>query len=81
MLAADAVMSAGIPVALGSDSQAQIDPLEDARELDYHLRLVHQERAILDQIAGEPLASRLFQCATINGARALSVPRANSRKG
>lgn len=74
VLAADAVMSAGIPVALGSDSQAQIDPLEDARELDYHLRLVHQKRAILDQIDAEPLADRLFQCATKNGAHALSVP-------
>jgi formimidoylglutamate deiminase len=73
VLAADAVMSAGIPIALGSDSQAQIDPLEDARELDYHLRLVHQKRAILDQIDGEPLAGRLFQCTTKNGARALSV--------
>ncbi len=38
ILAADQVMASGIRVALGSDSQAQIDPLEDARELDYHLR-------------------------------------------
>ena len=74
VLAADAVMSAGIPIALGSDSQTQIDPLEDARELDYHLRLVHQKRAILDQIGGESLADRLFRCATRNGARSLTVP-------
>ena len=74
VFAADAAMSAGIPVALGSDSQAQIDPLEDARELDYHLRLVQQKRAILDQIAGESLADRLFRCATRNGARALAIP-------
>src|SRR5271170_3677724 len=38
IIAADDVMAAGIRVALGSDSQAQIGPLEDARELDYHLR-------------------------------------------
>ena len=74
ILAADKVMQAGIPVALGSDSQAQIDPLEDARELDYHLRLTHQQRAILDQIGDQGLASRLFDCATVNGARALAVP-------
>lgn len=74
VLAADAVMSAGIRVAFGSDSQAQIDPLEDARELDYHLRLTHQQRAILDQIGGQALATRLFDCATTNGARALAVP-------
>ncbi|HEY6447683.1 MAG TPA: formimidoylglutamate deiminase [Acidobacteriaceae bacterium] len=71
---ADRVMQHGIPVALGSDSQAQIDPLEDARQLDYHLRLKCQQRAILDQIDGQPLVQRLFACATRNGARALGVP-------
>jgi formimidoylglutamate deiminase len=74
IIAADNVMAAGIRVAFGSDSQAQIDPLEDARELDYHLRLEHQERAILDQIGAQTLASRLFDCATIHGARALDLP-------
>jgi formimidoylglutamate deiminase len=74
IIAADRVLSAGIRIALGSDSQAQIDPLEDARELDYHLRLEQQERAILDQIAAKPLATRLFDCATANGARALALP-------
>jgi formimidoylglutamate deiminase len=74
IIAADNVMAAGIRVAFGSDSQAQIDPLEDARELDYHLRLQHQERAILDQIGAQTLASRLFDCATLQGARALDLP-------
>jgi formimidoylglutamate deiminase len=74
ILAAKDVMTSGIRVALGSDSQAQIDPLEDARELDYHLRLEQQQRAILDQIAAKPLASRLFDCATVHGARALALP-------
>jgi formimidoylglutamate deiminase len=74
IIAADHVMAAGIRVALGSDSQAQIDPLEDARELDYHLRLEQKERAILDQIAAKTLASRLFDCATVHGARALALP-------
>ncbi len=73
ILAADQAMRAGIPIALGSDSQAQIDPLEDARELEYHLRLEHQQRALLDQIEGQPLAARLFDCATMHGARALGV--------
>jgi formimidoylglutamate deiminase len=73
VLAADQVMRKGIRIALGSDSQAQIDPLEDARELEYHLRLERQQRAILDQIGEQPLASRLFDCATVHGARALGV--------
>jgi formimidoylglutamate deiminase len=74
IIPADNVMAARIRVAFGSDSQAQIDPLEDARELDYHLRLKHQERAVLDQIGAETLASRLFDCATLQGARALDLP-------
>jgi formimidoylglutamate deiminase len=74
IIAADHVMAAGIDVAFGSDSQAQIDPLEDARELDYHLRLEQRERAILDQIAAQTLASRLFDCTTVHGARALDLP-------
>lgn len=78
---ADRVMQHGIPVALGSDSQAQIDPLEDARQLDYHLRLKCRQRAILDQIADQPLAQRLFACATANGGRALTVPAGNFASG
>jgi len=73
ILAADKVMAAPVRVALGSDSQAQIDPLEDARELDYHLRLAQQERAILDPMGGTTLAARLFDCATVNGAQSLRV--------
>jgi formimidoylglutamate deiminase len=73
IIAADQVMRSGVRIAFGSDSQAQIDPLEDARELDYHLRLIQQQRAILDQIGEQGLAARLFDCATVNGARALAV--------
>jgi formimidoylglutamate deiminase len=81
ILPADRVMTAGIRIALGSDSQAQIDPLEDARQLDYHLRLEQQERAILDQIAQQPLAERLFECATVGGARSLGVPSGELKPG
>jgi formimidoylglutamate deiminase len=73
VIVADQVMGKGIRIALGSDSQAQIDPLEDARELEYHLRLDRQQRAILDQIGKQTLAERLFDCATIHGASALGV--------
>jgi formimidoylglutamate deiminase len=73
ILAADRVMERAVPIALGSDSQAQIDPLEDARELDYHLRLTQQQRAILDGIGRQGLAARLFDCAAKNGAEALAV--------
>lgn len=77
IVAADELMRLGVRHALGSDSQAQIDPLEDARELDYHLRLAQQQRAILDQIPARgsavPIASRLLECATVHGAHALGI--------
>jgi formimidoylglutamate deiminase len=77
----DALMKAGVRHALGSDSQAQIDPLEDARELDYHLRLAQQQRAVLDQLDGRPIALRLFDCATVHGAQALGVETGALRFG
>jgi formimidoylglutamate deiminase len=70
----DTLMNLGVRHALGSDGQAQIDSLEDARELDYHLRLARQERTVLDQINDQPIALRLFACATIHGAQALGIP-------
>lgn len=78
---ADQAMAAGVRVALGSDSQAQIDPLEDARQLEYHLRLKQQKRGILDRIAGKPLAERLLECATAHGARSLAVPGGDLKPG
>jgi formimidoylglutamate deiminase len=78
---ADALMKLGVRHALGSDSQAQIDPLEDARELDYHLRLAQQQRAVLDQIDDCPIAERLFDCATVHGAHALAVGSGSLRPG
>jgi len=86
ILPADRVLAAHIPIALGSDSQAQIDPLEDARQLDYHLRLLHQQRAILDQLptaSGEaqPIANRLFDSATLHGARSLQLPSGSLTPG
>lgn len=78
---ADAVMRAGVGVALGSDSQAQIDPLEDARQLEYHLRLRKEKRGILDQIAGKPMAQRLLECATTQGARSLAVAGGELKPG
>ena len=67
---ADAYFDAGVHVALGSDSQIQIDLLEDARELEYHLRLQKMERVVLSDSA---LAQRLFDCATLNGAMSIGL--------
>src|SRR5215216_5782700 len=67
---ADAYFDAGVRVALGSDSQIQVDLLEDARELEYHLRLQKMERNVL---SGSALAQRLFDCATLNGAMSIGL--------
>jgi len=70
----DAYFKAGVPVSLGTDSQIQIDLLEDARELEYHLRLQRTARNVLapdDDASSSALARRLFDCATINGAHSI----------
>jgi formimidoylglutamate deiminase len=70
----DAYFNAGVTVALGSDSQIQIDLLEDARELEYHLRLQKTARNVLapaDDTSTSALARRLFDCATVNGAKSI----------
>jgi formimidoylglutamate deiminase len=78
---ADVVARLGIPVAFGTDSQAQIDLLEDARENEYHLRLVRQERGILDRVHGQEIAHRLLTSATAAGYRALGLPGGNLAPG
>ena len=60
----DAYFAAGVTVSLGTDSQIQIDLLEDARELEYHLRLQKTARNVL-------ATQDLFECATSSGARSI----------
>ena len=70
----DLYFSSNVPVSLGTDSQIQIDLLEDARELEYHLRLQRTERNVLapeGDTDRSALAARLFDCATVNGANAI----------
>jgi formimidoylglutamate deiminase len=64
---ADEYFKQGVAVCLGTDSHAQIDLLEDARELEYHLRLQKLERAVLGG------AALLFDCATVNGAHSIGA--------
>jgi formimidoylglutamate deiminase len=53
---------AGIPLGLGTDSQASIDPFAEMRELDYRERLQSRDRA------GAASAARLLEAATAGGA-------------
>ena len=73
----DGFFKQGVRVALGTDSHVEIDLLEDARELEYHLRLQKMERVVLASVRDDgqsALAARLFDCATINGAASINAP-------
>ncbi len=78
---ADQACAAGIPFSFGTDSQANINLLEDARELDYHLRLKRQRRLLLDGIHGEEIAQRLFGYATTGGAKSLGMNTGELKAG
>jgi formimidoylglutamate deiminase len=70
----DEYFRASVPVSVGTDSQTQIDLLEDTRELEYHLRLQRKERNVLspsDDTSTSALARNLFACATVNGAKSI----------
>ncbi|XXF79088.1 formimidoylglutamate deiminase [Myxococcaceae bacterium GXIMD 01537] len=73
---ADALVAAGARVSFGSDSQATVDLLDEARQLEGHLRLWKLRRAVLDPGGGavDGLAARLFEMATVHGARSLGLP-------
>ncbi|RKH39388.1 formimidoylglutamate deiminase [Corallococcus sicarius] len=72
---ADALVRAGARVSLGSDSQTLVDLLDEARQLEQHLRLVRLRRAVLDPGTGtlDGLAARLLDMATVQGARSLGL--------
>ena len=84
---ADAYLKNDVVICLGTDSHMQIDLLEDARELEYHLRLQKMERAVLDHqsqassLKSQSLASLLFDCATVNGARSIGAPNGSLEVG
>lgn len=71
----------GISFAFGTDSETQINLLEDARELEYHLRLQTEQRLLLDGIAGKTLAQRVFSYAAAGGANALQANSATLSAG
>jgi formimidoylglutamate deiminase len=77
----DSFFNQSIRVSLGTDSHTEIDLLEDARELEYHLRLQKLERVVLAATVDEAvteqrsaLAARLFDCATVSGAASINSP-------
>jgi formimidoylglutamate deiminase len=80
---ADLLLAAGVRLCIGSDSEVQLSPLEDARQLEYHLRLVQEQRAILDpeQAGVGGLASKLYGIASEGGMRSLGLRGGALRPG
>lgn len=70
---AERLRAAGANFTFGTDSQAQIDLWEDARQLDYHLRLADRQRAVLDHPAGQ-LEGWLLEAGAAGGAASLRQP-------
>jgi formimidoylglutamate deiminase len=69
---ADRLLEAGARLALGVDSHAEADLLAEARAVELQLRLVRQERAVLDDPPGS-LAGRLLEAATAGGMASLGL--------
>ncbi|HUJ24511.1 MAG TPA: formimidoylglutamate deiminase [Myxococcales bacterium] len=80
---ADKLLAAGARLCVGSDSEAQLNPLEDARQLEYHLRLIEMERAVLDteQAGVDGLGAKLFGIASEGGMKSLGLPGGALRPG
>lgn len=80
---ADELTRANVPICLGTDSHAQVDILDEARQLEGHLRLIRQRRGVLDPGGGtvDGLALRLLTAATETGARSLGLPGGSLRAG
>ena len=80
---ADLLLAAGARLCVGSDSEVQLSPLEDARQLEYHLRLVQEQRAILDpeQAGVGGLGAKLYRIASEGGMRSLGIGGGALRPG
>jgi formimidoylglutamate deiminase len=83
VLRADKLLAAGVRICTGSDSEVQLSPLEDARQLEYHLRLVELQRAVLDPEQGGVggLGAKLYKMASETGMRSLGLPGGSLQPG
>lgn len=65
--------AAAIPLAIGSDSNTRLDPLEELRWAEYTARMRYQRRRVLiaDELASP--GALLLAAGTVNGARALGL--------
>ncbi|MGH9336537.1 MAG: amidohydrolase family protein, partial [Vicinamibacteria bacterium] len=62
----------GLPLSIGTDSNLRIDYTEEMRLLEYAQRLRGEKRGIFTDTSGS-VAARLFEIATVGGARSLGL--------
>jgi formimidoylglutamate deiminase len=78
----ETIVASGVPICYGTDSNVQIDLLEDARQLEYHVRLKLLQRAVLapdESLNG--LAARVFDYAAQSGAESVGVDAGSLEPG
>ena len=63
----------GVPVAFGADSNTRLDPFEEARETEGLARRQAGRRNVLVRPGEDGPARSLWECLTVNGARALGL--------
>jgi formimidoylglutamate deiminase len=71
----------GVALSIGSDSQVQVDPLEELRLLEGNERLRREARLVLPPHAGSSLAATLLDVGSAGGAAALQLPTGRFARG
>jgi formimidoylglutamate deiminase len=71
----------GVPVAFGADSNTRLDPFEEARETEGLARRQTGRRNVLVREGEDGPARSLWECLTVNGARALGLETAEIAVG
>ncbi len=67
-------LAAGGRFGIGTDSNIQIDPAAELRQLEYAQRLKHRARNVMAAAESESTGRRLFETALAGGAQALGRP-------
>jgi formimidoylglutamate deiminase len=82
-LQATSLHAAGVRIAIGTDSQSVIDPLEEVRLIEYHERLRRNERVLMSEARDDraSVAPALLRYGTVDGARALKVDAGEIAEG
>ena len=74
-------LSCGGRIAVGTDSNVQIDAAAELRSLEYAQRLISRTRNVLARAEGESVGRQLFETTLAGGAQALGQAEVGLREG